>query len=98
MGFLWQTSGYDSTLPLQGAQVQYLVRELRFHMPHSPAKKSKSEGFLIRQMIFIFLRSALAVLEDLHSAEFWTIALRDWREDKTKGKISTLGESLVLFL
>lgn len=36
LGFLW-SSGYDSALPLQSAQVQSLVRELRFHRPHSVA-------------------------------------------------------------
>ena len=31
-------------LPLQGTQVQSLVRELRSHIPHSVAKKDKSVG------------------------------------------------------
>ena len=38
----WWSSGYDSTLPTQGVWVQSLVRKLRFHMPHSVAKKSLS--------------------------------------------------------
>lgn len=43
--FTGASSGYDSTLPLQRAQVQYLVRELRFHVPHSPAKRVNQKGF-----------------------------------------------------
>ena len=36
---LWQASGYDSMLPLQGAWVQSLVRKLRSHMSSGTAKK-----------------------------------------------------------
>ena len=36
-GFPWQSSGQDSMLPLQGAQVQSLVRERRTHMLRSAA-------------------------------------------------------------
>ena len=32
-GLPWPSSGEDSALPLQGARVQYLGRELRSHMP-----------------------------------------------------------------
>ena len=35
----WQSSSYDSMFPVQGAQVQSLVRELRTHKPHHGAKK-----------------------------------------------------------
>lgn len=95
--FTGASSGYDSTpaestgsAPGQGTKVPRASQ---------PSQKSQSEGFLICKMIFIFLRSALAIFEDLHSAKFWTIALRDWREDKTNGgKISTFGKSLELFL
>ena len=31
-GIPWRSSGWDSTLPLQGARVQSLVSELRSHM------------------------------------------------------------------
>ena len=31
-GLPWQSSGKDSTLPLQGLRVQSLVREVRSHM------------------------------------------------------------------
>ena len=33
LGLPWQSSGYDSTLPLQGVWVRSLVKELRSHMP-----------------------------------------------------------------
>ena len=33
-------------LPLQGAQVQYLVGELRSRMPHDSAKHNKTEHLL----------------------------------------------------
>ena len=38
-GLLWWCSGYDSELPVQGAWVQSLVRELRSHMPYGITKK-----------------------------------------------------------
>ena len=38
LGHSWWFSGYDSMLPLRGAQVGSLVGELRSHMPHSAAK------------------------------------------------------------
>ena len=38
-GIPWQSSGYDSMLPLQGAQVQSLVRELRACKPCGQKKK-----------------------------------------------------------
>ena len=41
-GLLWQPSGYDSGLPVQGALVQSLVREL----DATWQKKKKSTGFL----------------------------------------------------
>ena len=41
LGLLWQPSGYDSGLPVQGARVQSLVREL-----DATWKKKKSTGFL----------------------------------------------------
>ena len=37
----WWSSGQDSTLPAQAAQVQFLVRELRDHMPRPWSKKKK---------------------------------------------------------
>lgn len=37
----WQSSGYDCLLPLQGARVQSLVRELRSHLPCRVAKKKE---------------------------------------------------------
>ena len=33
-GLPWRSSGYDSTFPLPGAQVQSLVRKLRSHKLH----------------------------------------------------------------
>ena len=43
MGIHWQSSGQDSALPLQEAQVRSLVGEVRSHMPCSVAKKKKKE-------------------------------------------------------
>ena len=37
-GLVWWSSGSDARLPLQRAQVQILVRELRSHMSHSQKK------------------------------------------------------------
>ena len=41
VGLPWRSSGSDSALPLQGAQVRSLVRELRSHMPCDVAKNLK---------------------------------------------------------
>ena len=38
----WWASGQDSAVPLQGAQVPSLVRELRFHKAFSAANKEKN--------------------------------------------------------
>ena len=38
-GISWSSSGWGSSLPLQGAQVRSLVRELRF--PHAAVTKNK---------------------------------------------------------
>ena len=38
-GLLWPSSGEDPMLPMQGAQVWFLVRELRSHKPHGGVKK-----------------------------------------------------------
>ena len=38
----------DFTLPLEMAQVQSLVRELRSHMPRGAAKKKKKEPPIVR--------------------------------------------------
>ena len=40
-GLPWWSNGYDSVLPLQGARVLSLVRELRSHMLVGAAKKKK---------------------------------------------------------
>ena len=32
------SSSYNFKLPLHGAQIQSLVREIKFHMPHGVAK------------------------------------------------------------
>ena len=39
----WQSSGYDSVLPVQGVQVQSLGGELGFYMPCRVAKKLKKK-------------------------------------------------------
>ena len=41
LGLPWRSSGWDSALPLQGAWVRPLVRELRSSMPCGVAKKKK---------------------------------------------------------
>ena len=44
VGIPWQSSGWDSELPVQGAQVRSLVGELRSCMPHSaPKNKNKKD-------------------------------------------------------
>ena len=40
LGIPWQSSGQDSRIPLQGAQVQFLVWELRSHKLHRVASGS----------------------------------------------------------
>ena len=42
-GFPWQSSGYDSALPLQEAKVWPLLGEMRSHKPHSMAAKKKKK-------------------------------------------------------
>ena len=44
LGLPWWSRGEDSMLPIQGAHVQPLVRELGFSMPHSAAKKKKKKN------------------------------------------------------
>ena len=44
MGIPWLSSGYDSTLSLQEAEVWYLVGELRSWMLHNTAKKKKKKN------------------------------------------------------
>ena len=43
-GLPWWSRGSDSVLPMKGAQVQSLVRKLRFHMPRSTAKKKATKN------------------------------------------------------
>ena len=43
LGLLWWSSAWDCMLPMQEAQVQSLVGELRSHMPCCVAKKKKKE-------------------------------------------------------
>ena len=42
-GLPWWPSGKDSVLPMQGAQVRSLVKELRSHISCSMAKKKKRQ-------------------------------------------------------
>ena len=42
-GMPWWSIGQDSALLLQRAQVQSLVQELKFYMPHGAAKKTKNK-------------------------------------------------------
>ena len=42
----WWSSGWDSTLPMQGAQVPSQVRELRSDTPHDQPKKKEKGYFL----------------------------------------------------
>ena len=41
VGLPWRSSGWHSTLPMQGARVRSLVGELGSHMLHGAAKKKK---------------------------------------------------------
>lgn len=43
-GLPWQFSDYDTVLPLQGTQVQFLIWELRHRMPAKAAKKKKNDS------------------------------------------------------
>ena len=45
-GLPWRSSGYDSALAMQGAQVRSLVRELKSHILQSEARK--------KQILFTF--------------------------------------------
>ena len=42
-GIPWQSSGWDSALPLLRAWVQFLVRELRSHKPQVKDKKQTNK-------------------------------------------------------
>ena len=51
-GLPCQSSGEDSALPMQGARVRPLVRELRSHMPHrNKNKKQKTDNFSFFEVI-----------------------------------------------
>ena len=43
LGIPWWSSSSDSALPMQGAWVRSLARELRFHVLHDAAKERKNE-------------------------------------------------------
>ena len=43
MGLPWWSSGENSVLLMQEVQVQFLVRELRSHMPLGMTKKKKKD-------------------------------------------------------
>ena len=45
-GLPWWSNGYDSVLPLQGARVLSLVRELRSHMPCGAAELKKKKNYM----------------------------------------------------
>ena len=63
MGLPWWFSGLDSVLPMQGAQVQSLVRELRSHMAQ----------------LRVCMRACLGTLSLSHSPLFatpWTVPTR----------------------
>ena len=46
VGIPWWSSCYNAVLPLQGAQVRALVRELRSSMPQGVARKKKKKRLL----------------------------------------------------
>jgi len=48
-------------LPLQGARVQSLVRELRSHMPSSVAKKKKKDHMGNIGMVYLLWKKTVAV-------------------------------------
>ena len=49
MGLPWWSSGENSALLMQEVQVQFLVRELRSHMPLGMTKKKKKIKIIINQ-------------------------------------------------
>ena len=52
VGFPWQFSGWDTKLPIQGTQFQFLDRELRSHMLHGTAKGKKKKMGRGHEQIF----------------------------------------------
>ena len=55
-----RSSGYDLVLPLQGAQVQSLVRELRSQMLHCVGKTKRWSQYSLFQSMALYLWCALA--------------------------------------
>ena len=62
-GLPWWSRGSDSVLPMKGAQVQSLVRELRFHIPRSAPQKKCHEKQTNRKPDESSLRSVGAGIE-----------------------------------
>ena len=58
----WQSSGYDSAISMQGAQVQSLVRELRLHMLHSMAKTRETKQVFILEIHYVRFRDEVIKL------------------------------------
>ena len=65
LGLPWRSSGYDSELPMQGAWVQSLVRELGSQMPRSTAKKKKKRNQLIPSLVALYHTLKSAVISGL---------------------------------
>ena len=57
-GLPWWSRGNDSTLPLQGAQVQSLVWQLRSHVPCGTEKK-KSKRFKWKNEVLELLQELM---------------------------------------
>ena len=64
LGIPWWSSGWDSVLPLQGAWVQSVIRELRFHMMWGQKKKNrvrKTNQFLYCADLILYFPPGLLI-------------------------------------
>ena len=69
----WQCSSWDSMLPVQGAQVQSLVRELRSHRPHGMAPKKVLKSYLKIMVIFpvLFINPCILFILYIRVCDFF---------------------------
>ena len=75
MGFPWSSSSWDSVLPRQGAQVWFLVRELRSHTPHGTTNNNKvfiKENIIITKLFFFNISSLMINWDRRHGFNPWS--------------------------
>ena len=75
MGLLWQSSGQDSEIPLQGAQVQSLVREQR---PYTQSgmilkKVQSNASSSLNPSVYSNLTSVLNAAQETVLADNWPL-------------------------